>query len=489
MHDDVVQQHLDAGRRALAARVALARQRSGEFTRLVLRDEKSGKPIVQQPFQDEWHALAERHRRLLIFAFIESAKTQQMSVGRPLWLLGNDPARRGAIVSNTYGQAEKVVRTIGQYIERSPIVRQVFPGLKKAQPWGAGVITVERPTISKDPSLQALGVHGAVLGSRLEFVILDDILDFENTRTAKLRQELWDWFQASILGRLTEGATIVAVGTAFHPDDLLHRLEATGQYHVVRFPVLDPQGCSRWPGKWPIERINAAREEMGILEFSRQLLCRARDDSERRVHPEWFAPCLARGNGLAFLDRLDAIPDRAGVFSGVDLGVASNDDSDRTAIFTILVHPDATRQPIMIESGKWTGPDIVRRILDTHARYGSILYVENNAAQDFILQFAREHSAAVPIRPFTTGRNKAHPEFGVESIAVELQAAKWAIPNSNGNLHPETRAWMDELLLYDPKEHTGDRLMASWFAREGARRYSARSKGSVGLRVIGSSIK
>ena len=36
-------------------------------------------------------------------------------------------------------------------------------------------------------------------------------------------------------------------------------------------------------------------------------------------------------------------------------------------------------------------------------------------------------------------------------------------------LPSEVLAWIQEMLYYDPEAHTGDRLMASWFAREAAR--------------------
>jgi hypothetical protein len=59
------------------------------------------------------------------------------------------------------------------------------------------------------------------------------------------------------------------------------------------------------------------------------------------------------------------------------------------------------------------------------------MVVENNAAQDYIVQFAR-HSTAIPVFPFTTGRNKAHPEFGIEGLAVEMSNTKWLIPSKGG---------------------------------------------------------
>jgi hypothetical protein len=132
------------------------------------------------------------------------------------------------------------------------------------------------------------------------------------------------------------------------------------------------------------------------------------------------------------------------------------------------VDPYGTRSILNVESGKWTGPEIVQRIRDTHMRYQSIMVVENNASQDFIRQFALAQSA-IPIIPFTTGRNKAHPEFGIESLAVEMGSGKWKIPNHGGRCHREVQGLVDEMLFYEPTAHTGDRLMSLWFAREGIR--------------------
>ena len=78
--------------------------------------------------------------------------------------------------------------------------------------------------------------------------------------------------------------------------------------------------------------------------------------------------------------------------------------------------------------------------------------------------------SGVSVVPFTTDNRKNHPEFGIEHIAVEMSNAKWVIPNESGVCHPEIEALMQEMLYYDPKAHTGDRLMAMWIGNEGARR-------------------
>jgi hypothetical protein len=94
--------------------------------------------------------------------------------------------------------------------------------------------------------------------------------------------------------------------------------------------------------------------------------------------------------------------------------------------------------------------------------FGGDIVVENNAAQDYLLQFTREKG--IPVKAHTTGTSKADPRFGVPSIAQELEMGLWALP-----LEPFIHQWRADCLSYSPDKHTGDTLMASWFAREAAR--------------------
>jgi hypothetical protein len=140
-----------------------------------------------------------------------------------------------------------------------------------------------------------------------------------------------------------------------------------------------------------------------------------------------------------------------------------------------------------IESGRWTAPEILKRIVNAHVLFGSVCVVENVAAQQYIVQMLQA-GTAIPVKGFTTGKQKASPEFGVEALAAEFEAKKWIIPSGKGGKQrsKEVDAWLLELVNYEPPPaHTGDRLMASWFAREGARPMENARLASVGVRVFG----
>jgi hypothetical protein len=244
-------------------------------------------------------------------------------------------------------------------------------------------------------------------------------------------------------------------------------------------------------------------------------MCQARDDTSARFKREWIDRCIDLGKGMPFLATIDELfneqnmteeekqewsdaqeaiwrlTGKGGIITGVDLAVSKSDSADETVLFTIFVDGmTGMRRVLNVRSGKWTGPEIIREIKQCHVDFGGLFIVENNAAQAYISQFLTD-GTAIPVVPFTTGRNKAHPEFGVESLATELANGKWCIPSSPGPdgklvMHKEVMDWVSELLFYNPKEHTGDRVMASWFAREGARRFvdSGVGDGSVGVRTF-----
>lgn len=480
--------HVNISEKTVSGQTYFRATLSGDFSKIPIRisrkkpgKRKTKKSVLRTGFRVEaigegdWYGftLDGPDGRFLLGDFTVAHNTQQLSIARTLFELGQNPNLRFALVSNTKEQAGKVLSAIKGYIEQSQEYQQIFPNVKKGTPWGEYRINLDTGIPKKDPSIQVCGVHGNILGARLDRLVLDDVLDYENCKSATGRKDLKEWYKSTLAGRLTQNAHIRCVGTAFHPDDLLHEFARNPSWQAYRYPVIDEHGQPRWPERWPIERIEAKKIELGPIEFRRQMLCEARDDSTSKFKREWIDRCLRLGEGKDPCQGLSVVPPGYSVFTGVDLAVQRHSGADKTCLFTLAIDPFGNRHVLECITGQWSGPDIIQQIQSVHHRFQSIVIVENNAAQDYILQFARSASA-VPVRPFTTGRNKAHPDFGIMGIATELSNGKWVIPNHGGVCSPELAEWINEMLYYDPMAHTGDRLMASWLAREGARKSTQR---------------
>lgn len=412
-----------------------------------------------------WCSAVESQSRVLVFAPIEHGKTSVISIAYPLFVLGRNPDARIAIISETATQATRILAAVREHVMRNERLHAVFPKLRPAggarTKWSDSEIIVERPSTGKDPSIIAIGVHGPLLGARLDVAILDDVLSFESTFTSAQREKTISWFRSTLVGRIVAGGKVLVAGTAWHNEDLLHTVSASGEYVTLRDAAIKADGTPLWPERWPLERLEQRRREIGELEFSRQLLVQAIADGDSRFRSEWIdhAFTLARTEGCTLVDSYTG-PCRT--FTGVDLAVGTSDKHDETAIFTIALLPGGRRRVLALDAGRWTAPEIVERIRTAHARYRSVVRVETNGAQDYVRQFLA--TANVPVEAHATGRNKNDPAFGIESIAVELEQGLWIVPDA-----PATRAWARELIVYSPSQHAGDRLIASWLAREAAR--------------------
>jgi hypothetical protein len=471
--------------RALAAaqmrlEILRARKRCEAFIEYAFRHESDPNLRVRNAwFHNEWQQILRDHKYAVIIAPVEHAKSQSIAIAKPIHMLGSNPNLRGAIISNTAQQAEKILSAIRSHIEHNDRVHEVFPHLVPStnpeHPWHQSMITVDRSTIAKDPSIQALGITGPLVGSRLDFVILDDVLDFEITRTAAQMEKLIEWCDTTLFTRLTEGACCWVVGTPWDPHDLLHVLSKrpaffSKTYSAVENPDAPPEDWKPiWFGK---QRLLDVRDNLTVHNFARKYLCQVRSNESSRFQKSWIDRCLLNGKGRSLMQYAPVAPSgkRYPCFTGVDLGVGQGEDHDVTVLFTISLDERWRRVVVDVQSGRWQAPEIIRRIYDVQLRFGSIVTVESNGAQRFLLEWAG--AQGISVRAFsTTAKNKYDETFGVESLAVEMRSGQWVIPSgpSGEDPAPVIKEWIQEMLFYTPSQHTGDHLMACWFARETAR--------------------
>lgn len=480
-------------KKLVQARIAKQRHRARlyaeDFVEYAFRNEIDGSRIQNTAFHKEWHQHARTYSKLVIIAPVEHAKTQHLGIGKPLHLLGNNPNLCIAIVSNTEDQAKKSLRSIRQHIVENKRVHDIFPNLKQStkdgDPWSDSAITVERTTIRKDPSIQAVGMDtGKIVGSRLDVIVLDDILDLQNTRTEERRKKILELFETQIYTRLNPNGIILIIGTPWHHEDFLHVLSGRPGFVVKRYSAVenpdDPPQQWRpvWKSQWPLSRLLDRYHNTTEHTFLRKYLCRVRVDSAGRFRAVWVERMIKLGQGMTFIHE----PPKAqgGVrplicFTGVDLGVGLGEQNAKTSIFTHAINDQGRSIICNIETGRWTSPEILDRLYRNYLAYGSIIHVENNAGQNFLVQIAR---GLFPVKGVTTtGSNKHHEEFGVEALAVTVRNGWWMMPSgSSGTINgvpDEGRSLISEMLHYDPEAHTGDRLMAMWIASEAARKFGA----------------
>lgn len=513
-------------RDSLLAQANLAREDPAVFFDFVMRDFSENKRIKLAPHQRVALDFAMEHDRCVIIAPIGTAKTF-LAVGLTLFLLGQDRTSRGGVVSATEAQAAKIVKVVRDYIEQSQELRLVFPELRQSfrdgDPWTQTALTVDRPPGLKDPSLSAYGLDsGLITGSRLKWLVIDDVLNRENVSTNDQRVKVKEWIESSALSRLDpKGGRIIFMNTTWHPDDAINQAEKAGwasmrmdaygdifiqddimdeiraetvgvpfepwdsehlrpaddnpENPACRLTAHDPDpsnSVTLWPDRYSHAFLEEKRRTILPVIFNQQYRSQSRDDASAMCKQEYIDKCLKVARDLGVYSMVSEYTGSNLTFTGVDLAVSPGEENDDTAFFTFEARPDGMNVILDLQVFQSTGPDILKKLFEVQKRYNSIVRVESNAAQMYIKQFALAEDLSFPLYPHVTGRAKAHPEHGVPGFFGEMMNGAWALPNTrHGIKHPEISRLCDASLYYSPSKHTADILMACYFAREQKRAF------------------
>lgn len=414
------------------------------------------------------------------------------------------------------------------YIEASGALRLVFPHLRrsprKQDSWTLSELTVDRPPGIRDASVVSVGIDGAIDGARIAWAVVDDILNRENTSTEAGLKKVHEWFDSSVLTRLDKrNGRCVVTNTPWAREDLTHKLQNAGWpvlemdiygnvfiYNAPGFdsedlrpsdqnavgaekdeelshrlvahdsPPYTPSEKGRdrldqvplWPERIGLDEIVKIKEKQLPHRFAQMFLMRVRDDDTARCQQAWIHKCTRRG--LGFVSRYGGNPEEVNpVVCGVDLGVGLDKKSGSTVFFVAeLQLAEGTRRVLYVDSGRWSVDKIKQRFLEIHHAYHPVFRVENNAAQQWMVDCIKGAKLGIPVRAHTTGRSKAHPDLGVESVFLELRNGYWELPADKAGRHPPAlQKAIDGALYYTPEQHTADELMAWWFAREQAKEF------------------
>jgi hypothetical protein len=496
-------QRVEAQRKADILR---ARRDPAFFVEYCIPHDKTNKSIVNAPFHRAWHEFFSNTRLGVISAAVEHGKTLQIGVGRLLWEIGNDPELRCMIICASEDRAVEILSRIKKHIRLNKRLHEVFPHLRRSSnpedEWSRRTITVERTTTG-DPTIQARGPGAKdILGARLDLVIIDDLLNDENTGTKYARDKLHSWLDDVVMSRVVDildgeepseddvFGRVFFIGNPWNSDDLLARLSRLKAWRaMVTSAVENPDDPPHewrptWPAQWPLRRLMARRDSTLPHSFARKYLCRVLSDDIRRFAKAWIDHMFAQGRGLQLLDKQPKYKgSRMRCFTGSDYGIGKKKKDAETVLFTIAIEPvpPFRRVVVNIQAGRWKGHEILSRAAKTCRAFDSELCTESNVAQRWMGQFAREFEGLSVRQLPTTGKNKWDEDYGVESIAVEMRSGLWIAPTGpNGTQSAATTVaweteyddlaqWAQDMYDFDPDTHTGDRLMAAWKAREGAR--------------------
>ena len=374
----------------------------------------------------EWlpliYAARRKDKGALIEAFRGASKSTTLSVAWTAFRIGHHPERANLVIQVSDAAARDTCWQVADLIANHPNWNVIFPYVvpDARAGWGLQGYNVQRTDMpyaewrakaaaskGKDPTLLGLGYKSrAVIGKHPNGVLLiDDIHDENNTRSAAELETVRQIFTGTILPTITAETWQVVVGTPWVGEDILAYLKATGRYLHVQTPV-ERDGLPVWPERFPPEEIERRRQESGTVEFAHMYLLDLAAAAGAHLRREWLNRYpLSRIDpdwpvvlGVDFASTADQLKSRNRDYFAVAIGRALPGG-------TGIVLVDGYR-------GKVSQGEAVMRIQQIAERYPSLEMIGVEAhgkGEEFYHLLLR--SSYLPLQPTYTGRASKGERF------------------------------------------------------------------------------
>lgn len=208
----------------------------------------------------EWEKQIEGNQRCLFEAPRGSWKSYFFSLAYPLWRILRSKTEV-LLVSDSEDQARKSLRLIRETVETREELAPMRPSTKEI--WG-----VDQASFSNGSLVNIMGFGTSKRGIHPDLIIPDDI-ESENNKMS--REDKDRMYFGVITGMALPHTKIATVGTPLEFNDLLDQLSKNQAYAKWRRPAQE-KGVNRFPDLWKDEWLAFRREEMGTLNFAREML-------------------------------------------------------------------------------------------------------------------------------------------------------------------------------------------------------------------------
>ncbi len=478
----------------------------------------------------------ELNKKLCIALPRGHGKSTHLSVAYPLWEIGKNHNSRILLVSNSAEISRRYMTEITGHIERNqkyqlwskaidPKGIGVAPKMKSRQAreehWASDSIIINRDDIKlKDPTINAVGLFGSIISRRADIVIVDDLVDQQNSSTEEQRQKIKDWVYTTLMPVLVPGGRFIYLGNTWHMDDLISNLLKDPQFDVrKRVPAIIHEASRQdlweewaniqldesltvaekkdkagkfyadrqkemsegievlWPERYPYPDLYMMRVANPYA-FARMYQCDPSIRPNQKFLESDIEKAIRKGRDMVLQDEPRSNYETAYTASGLDLAISQKAWSDDTAFVSLdRVKSDCgevkTGDYIIrnIERGKFLPKEVVDRVSRHYYAVNPIgIRVESVAYQESLILDLGERG--IPVRSYKTGAEKNDPDIGVNSLAVLLSQGKLVLPYSNKDARTRqlVTQLINEMRAY-PEGHSGDSLMALWFAFSEIREY------------------
>jgi len=352
------------------------------------------------------------------------------------------PNERTLVISANQTQAEKQIGGIKAHIETNSRFRRLFGDIK-GDIWSKKELSINtRTKFWKEATLTAVGLSSAtIVGWHGENVILDDILNLDNTRTQLQRERVTEYFYQVVLPTLEPGGRMFVIGTRYAVSDFYGHLLANefANNHTI-IPLLredaDGNEYSTYPNKFPLKKALSRRKRMGAVMFNMQYQNQVNVEEGAIFSYDWFS---------WFTDR----PNDMRIYISIDPAISQGKNSDFFASIVAGVTRDRDVYILDYYRNKMPFPTQIKTILDWIKKFEPHkVFVESVAFQSAISQTLLTHKIAkgrvVPVISKFSKEARAH------KVAPMVEQRRVYLPDSFRRDKPR---FIEEVIRFPDIDH------------------------------------
>jgi len=204
-------------------------------------------------------------------------KTGIATVGDGIHEIVHDPNMFGQICSEAMGLGKKALAQMKAHFERNTKLRYYYGEHVSKTMWNRDMIySAQRTTLEKDPTLEVIGLSGAIVGGRANIQWMDDCVSLKNSATPEMRSKHVEWYNNVFNPILNPGGQQRIRGTRYYAHDLYNTLmEYYGKDLFLVIPAIlttaDQVEHSYWPARFPLEVLLQMRKKNPVA-FALQMM-------------------------------------------------------------------------------------------------------------------------------------------------------------------------------------------------------------------------
>jgi predicted phage terminase large subunit-like protein len=313
-----------------------------------------------------------------------------------------------------------------------------------------------------------VGAGGLLTGMGADAIIVDDpIKNQKEALSLRQRDNLWEWFKATLFTRLEPDGILLIVSTRWHEDDIIGRILANNpitsitstnldaiiqptqqtNWHHLCIPAIakdnDPLGRSPgeplWKERFDLDTLNEQRKILGNFWFSalyqqEPIFSTGKIFKRQHFRYFWLEKDVIKyetiQNKLATKEIL--LLRHCSIFATIDLAIKTNERADYTVAIIFAISRSKEVFVLEVLREKFETTDHINLIINIHSRWQPVLIgVEAVQYQFTLVQHARR--LGLPVRELKPEKDK---------LARSLAIANWI--DAGKVFFRSDAPWLDE---------------------------------------------